>query len=96
MGIDHPIRASSARSAYRQIGQGRAGSRTVMRRLLTNLLVVAGVLMTAVLVAPPAAAGTGRHHAPDLVALGDSFAAGAGNLPYSDDAYARSESSSYA
>lgn len=68
----------------------------MMRRLLTNLLVVAGVLMTAVLVAPPAAAGTGRHHAPDLVALGDSFAAGAGNLPYSDDACARSESSAYA
>lgn len=67
-----------------------------MRRLLATLVAVASVVAAAVVVAPPAAAGPGRHHQPDLVALGDSFAAGAGNLPYIDEACARSESSAYA
>src|SRR6476659_2208752 len=48
------------------------------------------------LAAPDASAQSSRHfHPRDLVALGDSFAAGSGNTPYIDEACGRSASAAY-
>lgn len=67
------------------------------RRWVTKLIVIATVVAASVVVAGPVAtAGPPRHSPPDLVALGDSFAAGAGNVRYEDEACARSASSAYA
>lgn len=65
------------------------------RRLLTALVIVATVAASVVAAAPVAAAGPPRHSPPELVALGDSFAAGTGNTPYSDPACGRSSDSAY-
>lgn len=55
----------------------------MLRPLLARLAVVATLVAGAVMmVGPPAAAGPPRHTPPDLVVLGDSFAAGTGNVPY--------------
>ena len=68
----------------------------MIRRLCAPLIVVATVIAASVVVAGPAhAAGPPRHTPPDLVALGDSFAAGTGNTPYSDPACGRSEKAAY-
>lgn len=57
-----------------------------MRRLLATLVVVAAVVAASVVAAGPgAAAGPPRHRTPNLVVLGDSFAAGTGNTPYQAD-----------
>jgi hypothetical protein len=58
-----------------------------MRRLFAKLVVVATVAAASVLVSGPAAAAAGppRHRTPNLVVLGDSFAAGTGNTPYLPD-----------
>ena len=54
-----------------------------MRSLLAKVIVVATVVAASVVVGgQAAAAGPPRHQPPDLVALGDSFAAGTGNTPY--------------
>src|SRR6478609_6979095 len=63
---------------------------------MRRLLVLATALITMLgLGTQVAAAGPPSHRTPDLVALGDSFAAGTGNTPYSDQACARSESAAY-
>lgn len=54
----------------------------MMRRLLAKFIVVATVIAASVVVTGQAAAGPPRHGPPDLVVLGDSFAAGTGNTPY--------------
>lgn len=56
-----------------------------MKRHLLTMFVVVATVVAAVLAAQPAAAGTGRHGPPNLVVLGDSFAAGTGNVPYQVD-----------
>lgn len=67
-----------------------------MRRLCAKLAVVAAVLAASVLVpGPAAAAGPPRHTSPDLVVLGDSFAAGTGNTPYINAACGRSKQAAY-
>lgn len=66
------------------------------RRLFAKLIVLASVVAASVVVSgQPAAAGPPRHTPPDLVALGDSFAAGTGNVPYSDPGCGRSASAAY-
>lgn len=66
------------------------------RRLLTALVIVATVAASVVVAAAPvAAAGPPRHSPPELVALGDSFAAGTGNTPYADDICGRSAQAAY-
>jgi hypothetical protein len=68
----------------------------VIRRFCAPLIVVATVLAASVVVTgSAAAAGPPRHTPPDLVALGDSFAAGTGNTPYSDPGCGRSASAAY-
>jgi len=67
-----------------------------MRSLLAKVIVVATVVAASVVVGgQAAAAGPPRHQPPDLVAIGDSFAAGTGNTPYSDVACGRSEAAAY-
>lgn len=67
----------------------------MMRRLLAKFIVVATVIAASVVVTGQAAAGPPRHGPPDLVVLGDSFAAGTGNTPYSDQACGRSKVAAY-
>jgi len=52
------------------------------RRLVRILVAFVVAAMTAGAMAAPAAAGAPRYRPPDLVAIGDSFAAGTGNAPY--------------
>jgi hypothetical protein len=67
-----------------------------MRRLFTKVIVTATVVAASLVVsAQPAAAGPPRYQPPDLVALGDSFAAGTGNTPYRDEDCGRSKSAAY-
>jgi hypothetical protein len=57
-----------------------------MRRLLAKIVVATAVVAASLVVTgEAAAAGPPRHRTPDLVALGDSFAAGTGNVPYQAD-----------
>jgi lysophospholipase L1-like esterase len=63
-----------------------------MRRLL---VLVAALITVLGLGNQVAAAGPPSHRTPDLVALGDSFAAGTGNTPYSDPACGRSAANAY-
>ncbi|HEY7816368.1 MAG TPA: GDSL-type esterase/lipase family protein [Nakamurella sp.] len=67
-----------------------------MRNLLAKVIVVATVVAASVVMGgQAAAAGPPRFQPPDLVAIGDSFAAGTGNTPYSDVACGRSASAAY-
>ena len=56
------------------------------RRLVRILVAFVVAAITAGVMATPAAAGgPPRYQLPDLVAIGDSFAAGTGNVPYQPD-----------
>ncbi len=58
----------------------------MMRSLLAKLTVVVVMVAASVVAgAGVAAAGTTGHRPPNLVVLGDSFAAGTGNTPYQPD-----------
>lgn len=66
----------------------------MMRRFCASLIVAAAVAAS-LLPGQAAAAGPPRLTPPDLVALGDSFAAGTGNTPYVDDECGRSAKAAY-
>jgi hypothetical protein len=67
-----------------------------MRSLLAKVTTVVAIVAASVVVAgQPAAAGPPSHRTPDLVALGDSFAAGTGNTPYLDQDCGRSKNAAY-
>jgi len=85
--------APSVTSVYK----GDAEMRRLQIRVHRRFAIVTVALLAIVgLAAPEASAQSPRHfHPRDLVALGDSFAAGSGNTPYIDEACGRSATAAY-